>query len=86
MGQRITRLKPVGGFCAETGGAATLFIATALGVPVSTTYTITGAIVGVGAAQRISSVRWGMAGNIIAGWGLTMPIAALMGALIWRLV
>ncbi len=68
MGQKITKLKPVGGFCAETGGAITLFMATALGIPVSTTHTITGAIVGVGAAQKMSAVRWGVAGNIVWAW------------------
>ena len=72
MGQKITKLKPVGGFCAETGGAITLFIATALGVPVSTTHTITGAIVGVGATQKMSAVRWGVAGNIVWAWILTI--------------
>ena len=73
MGQRITKLKPVGGFCAETGGAITLFIATAMGVPVSTTHTITGAIVGVGAARRVSAVRWNIATNIVVAWIITMP-------------
>ncbi|RZL08669.1 MAG: inorganic phosphate transporter, partial [Rubrivivax sp.] len=80
MGQKITKLKPVGGFCAETGGAMTLFIATALGVPVSTTHTITGAIVGVGSVQRASAVRWGVAGNIVWAWVLTIPAAALVAA------
>ena len=65
MGQKITKLKPVGGFCAETGGAMTLFLASFLGIPVSTTHTITGAIVGVGATQKLSAVRWGVAGNIV---------------------
>ena len=81
MGQRITKLKPVGGFCAETGGAMTLFLATALGVPVSTTHTITGAIVGVGSTQRASAVRWGVAGNIIWAWILTIPASAFVAAL-----
>ena len=81
MGQRITKLKPVGGFCAETGGAMTLFLATALGVPVSTTHTITGAIVGVGSAQRASAVRWGVAGNIVWAWILTIPASAFVAAL-----
>ncbi|WP_298235117.1 inorganic phosphate transporter [uncultured Azohydromonas sp.] len=81
MGQRLTKLKPVGGFCAETGGAMTLFFATALGVPVSTTHTITGAIVGVGSTQRASAVRWGVAGNIVWAWILTIPAAALVAAL-----
>ncbi len=84
MGQKITKLKPVGGFCAETGGAMTLFIATALGVPVSTTHTITGAIVGVGSVQRASAVRWGVAGNIVWAWVLTIPAAALVaGVAYW---
>jgi PiT family inorganic phosphate transporter len=81
MGQKITKLKPVGGFCAETGGALTLFIATAMGVPVSTTHTITGAIVGVGSVQRASAVRWGVAGNIVWAWVLTIPASALVAAL-----
>jgi PiT family inorganic phosphate transporter len=78
MGQKITKLKPVGGFCAETGGAMTLFLATALGIPVSTTHTITGAIVGVGSAQRASAVRWGVAGNIIWAWIFTIPASAFV--------
>jgi PiT family inorganic phosphate transporter len=85
MGQRITKLRPVGGFCAETGGAATLFIATALGIPVSTTHTITGAIVGVGAAQSASAVRWGVAGNIVWAWVLTIPCSAFIAGLAWWL-
>ena len=80
IGQKITKLRPVGGFCAETGGALTLFIATALGVPVSTTHTITGAIVGAGATQRASAVRWGVAGNIIWAWVFTIPASALIAA------
>ena len=80
MGQKITKLKPVGGFCAETGGAMTLFIATALGVPVSTTHTITGAIVGVGSTQRASAVRWGVAGNIVWAWIFTIPASAAVAA------
>lgn len=80
MGQKITKLKPVGGFCAETGGAMTLFIATALGIPVSTTHTITGAIVGVGSTQRASAVRWGVAGNIIWAWIFTIPASAFVAA------
>jgi inorganic phosphate transporter, PiT family len=83
MGQRITKLRPVGGFCAETGGAAMLFMATALGIPVSTTHTITGAIVGVGAAQNVSAVRWGIAGNILWAWILTIPCSAFMAAVAW---
>ena len=78
MGQKITKLKPVGGFCAETGGAITLFIATGLGIPVSTTHTITGAIVGVGAARRASAVRWGVAGNIVWAWIFTIPASGFM--------
>jgi PiT family inorganic phosphate transporter len=83
MGQKITKLKPVGGFCAETGGAITLFIASAMGVPVSTTHTITGAIVGVGSAQKMSAVRWGVAGNIVWAWVLTIPASAFMSAIAW---
>jgi PiT family inorganic phosphate transporter len=81
MGSKITRLTPMQGFCAETGGAITLFMATYLGVPVSTTHTITGAIVGVGAARRVSAVRWNVASNIVVAWVLTLPAAALIGAL-----
>ena len=81
MGQRITKLKPVGGFCAETGGAITLFIATGLGIPVSTTHTITGAIVGVGAVRNASAVRWGVARNIVWAWVFTIPASALMAAM-----
>jgi PiT family inorganic phosphate transporter len=81
MGQKITKLKPVGGFCAETGGALTLFIATGLGIPVSTTHTITGAIVGVGSAQRASAVRWGVAGNIVWAWVFTIPASAFVAIL-----
>jgi PiT family inorganic phosphate transporter len=80
MGSKITRLTPMQGFCAETGGAITLFMATYLGVPVSTTHTITGAIVGVGAARRVSAVRWNVASNIVVAWVLTLPAAALIGA------
>jgi len=83
MGQKITKLKPVGGFCAETGGAITLFIANAMGVPVSTTHTITGAIVGVGSAQKMSAVRWGVAGNIVWAWFLTIPASAFVAAVFW---
>ena len=78
MGQRITKLKPVGGFCAEFGGALTLFTASALGVPVSTTHTITGAIVGVGTVRGASAVRWGVAGNIVWAWIFTIPAAGLV--------
>ena len=85
MGQKITKLKPVGGFCAETGGAITLFTATALGIPVSTTHTITGAIVGVGAANKLSAVSWGVAGGIVWAWVLTIPCSAFMAAVAWWL-
>jgi PiT family inorganic phosphate transporter len=85
MGQKITKLKPVGGFCAETGGAITLFMATALGVPVSTTHTITGAIVGVGSTQRASAVRWGVAGNIVWAWIFTIPASAFVAAVAYWL-
>ena len=83
MGQKITKLKPVGGFCAETGGAITLFLSTALGVPVSTTHTITGAIVGVGSSQKMSAVRWGVAGNIVWAWIFTIPASAFVAAIAW---
>ena len=85
MGQKITKLKPVGGFCAETGGALTLFMATALGIPVSTTHTITGAIVGVGSTQRASAVRWGVAGNSIWAWILTIPASAFVAGMAYWL-
>lgn len=80
MGMRITKLTPIGGFCAETSGAASLFLATALGVPVSTTHTITGAIVGTGSVRKFSAVRWGVAGRIVWAWILTIPGAAAIGA------
>jgi PiT family inorganic phosphate transporter len=83
MGQRITKLKPVHGFCAETGGAITLFVATGLGIPVSTTHTITGAIVGVGSTRKFSAVRWGMAGNIVWAWIFTIPATAFIAAVSW---
>jgi inorganic phosphate transporter, PiT family len=83
MGQKITKLRPVGGFSAELGGAITLFTATELGVPVSTTHTITGAIIGVGTALRASAVRWGVAGNIVLAWVITIPAAALIAAVGW---
>jgi PiT family inorganic phosphate transporter len=86
MGSRITRLTPMQGFCAETGGAATLFAATALGVPVSTTHTITGAIVGVGAARRVSAVRWNIASSIVVAWVITIPASALIASLTWWIV
>ena len=85
MGSKITRLTPMQGFCAETGGAVTLFAATALGVPVSTTHTITGAIVGVGAARRVSAVRWNVAQTIVVAWVVTMPAAGLIGAGLYEL-
>jgi PiT family inorganic phosphate transporter len=85
MGSKITRLTPMQGFCAETGGAITLFLATHLGVPVSTTHTITGAIVGVGTAKRTSAVRWGVAKDIVIAWVVTMPAAGLVAALFYRL-
>jgi inorganic phosphate transporter, PiT family len=85
MGQRITKLKPVGGFCAETGGAITLFLATALGIPVSTTHTITGAIVGVGSVRRAATVRWGLAGNIVWAWIFTIPASAFVAAVFYAL-
>ena len=81
MGQKITKLRPVGGFCAETGGAFTLFLATALGIPVSTTHTITGAIVGVGSTHRASAVRWGVAGNIVWAWIFTIPASAFVAGI-----
>ena len=89
MGSRITKLSPMQGFCAETGGAITLFMATHLGIPVSTTHTITGAIVGVGATRRLSAVRWGIAGKIVWAWVLTIPMSAAIGALmfwIWNVL
>src|SRR5450631_912656 len=85
LGSRITRLHPVQGFCAEAGGAATLFLATAFGIPVSTTHTITGAIVGVGAARKVAAVRWNVASNVVVAWILTMPAAALIGAIFYKL-
>jgi len=85
MGQKITKLKPVGGACAETGGAITLFMATSLGIPVSTTHTITGAIIGVGSTQSLSAVRWGVAGNIVLAWVLTIPCSAFLAAVAWWL-
>ena len=84
MGQRITKLKPVGGFCAETGGAITLFLATGLGIPVSTTHTITGSIVGVGSVRRAATVRWGLAGNIVWAWIFTIPASAFVAAVFYQ--
>jgi PiT family inorganic phosphate transporter len=83
MGQRITKLKPVHGFCAETGGAIMLFAATGMGIPVSTTHTITGAIVGVGSTRKFSAVRWGVAGNIVWAWIFTIPASAFIAAVSW---
>ena len=81
MGTKITKLQPFGGFCAETSGAITLFLATRLGIPVSTTHTITGAIIGVGATRRISAVKWGVAGKIVWAWILTIPLSAAVAAI-----
>ena len=86
MGTKIVKLQPVGGFCAETAGAATLFFATFTGIPVSTTHTITGSIVGVGSAKRFSAVKWGVAGRIVWAWVLTIPMAALIAALSYGVV
>ena len=85
MGSKITRLTPMQGFCAETGGAITLFGATWLGIPVSTTHTITGAIVGVGAARKVSAVRWNVANNIVIAWVITLPAAGLIAAVFYLL-
>ncbi|MES2720604.1 MAG: inorganic phosphate transporter [Pseudomonadota bacterium] len=85
MGQKITKLRPVGGFAAQTGGAVMLFAATGFGIPVSTTHTITGAIVGVGASRRFSAVNWGIAGRIVWAWVLTIPCSALIGAIFWKI-
>jgi PiT family inorganic phosphate transporter len=81
LGSKITRLSPMQGVCAETAGSITLFLATGLGIPVSTTHTITGAIIGVGAARRMSAVRWNVAQRIVVAWVITMPAAAIIGAL-----
>jgi len=86
MGQRITKLTPFGGFCAETAGAITLFVSSHYGIPVSTTHTITGAITGVGAVQRFSAVRWGVAGRIVWAWIATIPAAAGIGGLSYLLL
>ena len=83
MGQRITKIRPVGGFCAEMSGSMTLILATVLGIPVSTTHTITGSIVGVGSTQSVSAVRWGLAGNIVWAWVLTIPCSAFIAGLAW---
>ena len=86
MGQRITKLRPYGGFCAESAGAISIFIASHFGIPVSTTHTITGAISGVGATQRISSVRWGLAGRIVWAWILTIPLSAMIAAVSYLII
>jgi PiT family inorganic phosphate transporter len=86
MGSKITKLQPFGGFCAETSGAITLVMATLLGIPVSTTHTITGAIIGVGAARRTSAVKWGVAGRIVWAWVLTIPMSAAVSALTYYLL
>jgi PiT family inorganic phosphate transporter len=85
MGQRITKIRPVGGFCAELSGSVALFLATGLGIPVSTTHTITGSIVGVGSTQSVSAVRWGVAGDLVWAWVLTIPCSAFMAAVAWAL-
>src|SRR6266436_9346544 len=85
MGMRITKLKPVGGFCASASGAMTLFLATSLGIPVSTTHTITGSIIGVGSTQKLSAVRWGVAGNIVWAWIFTIPGSAFIAGVAWLL-
>jgi PiT family inorganic phosphate transporter len=86
MGTRITKLKPFSGFCAETGGAATVMLASIWGIPVSTTHTITGSIIGVGATQRFSAVRWGVAERIVYAWILTIPMAGAIGAIAYGIV
>jgi inorganic phosphate transporter, PiT family len=86
LGSRVTKLRPIGGFCAETGGASAIFLATSLGIPVSTTHTISGAIVGVGATHRLSAVRWGLAGRMVWAWVLTIPASATVAALSYWLV
>jgi PiT family inorganic phosphate transporter len=85
MGMGITRIRPTGGFCAQTSGATALFIATSMGIPVSTTHTITGAIVGVGLSRRLSAVRWGLASRIVWAWVLTIPASGLIAAIFWYL-
>jgi hypothetical protein len=86
MGQKVAKLKPVDGFCAEFGAAITLFISSSFGIPVSTTHTITGSIMGVGSVKRLSAVRWGVAGRIVWAWILTIPCSAIMSALAYTLV
>jgi PiT family inorganic phosphate transporter len=85
MGQKVAKLKPIDGFCAESAAAVMLFISSALGVPVSTTHTITGSIMGVGSLRRLSAVRWGVAGNIVWAWMITIPCAALISAVAYAL-
>jgi PiT family inorganic phosphate transporter len=85
MGMRITKLRPVGGFCASASGAITLFVATGLGIPVSTTHTITGSIVGVGSVRTLSAVRWGVAGTIVWAWLFTIPCSAFLAGVAWWL-
>ena len=85
MGSKITKLTPMQGFCAETGGAITLFGATYFGIPVSTTHTITGSIIGVGAARKVSAVRWNVASNIVTAWVITLPASALIAAFFYLL-
>ena len=86
MGQKVTKLRPVDGFCAETGAAVSLFVSTFIGIPVSTTHTITGSIMGVGSLRRLSAVRWGVAGTILWAWILTIPCAAIISALTYLLI
>jgi inorganic phosphate transporter, PiT family len=86
MGTKITKLKPVGGFCAETGGAISILMVSALGIPVSTTQTITGAIIGVGSTTRLSAVKWGVAGRVVWAWVLTIPMSALIAAIIYGVI
>ena len=86
LGSRVTKLRPIGGFCAETGGASAIFLATAMGIPVSTTHTISGAIVGVGATHRLSAVRWGVASRMIWAWVITIPASAAVAAVSYLLV
>jgi len=86
MGMKITKLTPIGGFCAELGGSISLFASTLLGIPVSTTHTITGSIMGVGAVNRFSAVRWGVAQRILWAWILTIPVAALVSAIVWTIL
>jgi PiT family inorganic phosphate transporter len=85
MGSRITRLHPAQGFCAEAGGSMTLFLATYFGIPVSTTHTITGAIIGVGAARKVAGVRWNVASNVVTAWIVTLPATALLAAAFYQL-